>query len=227
MARLPVEPVNFTSREMQLIVDQAVLPLELRVQNSASVNVRHKPLKERYVVPEQLEDASRIAGTVKWFDPVKGFGFIVADEGGPDILLHVNVLRNFGQSSVADGARMDVRVQSTERGVQAVEVLQITPPAGDGTTTLTDIAELDPATMSDAPLEPGRVKWFDKGKGFGFANVFGRPQDVFLHVEVLRRSGLSDLQPGEALAIRVIEGKRGQMASEVLAWEAALPQDKD
>ena len=164
-------------------------------------------------MPELSEDTNRITGTVKWFDPVKGFGFIVADQGGPDILLHVNVLRNFGQS--------------TDRGVQAVEVLAITPPAHDSSSTLADIADLDPATISDAPLEPARVKWFDKGKGFGFANVFGRPEDVFLHVEVLRRSGLSDLQPGEALALRVIDGKRGQMASEVLAWEAALPKDED
>lgn len=168
-----------------------------------------------------------VSGTVKWFDPVKGFGFVVADAGGPDILLHVNVLRNFGQSSVADGARVDICVQTTERGVQATEVLHIEPPLQDTVSTLTDIAELDPETVAKSPLEPGRVKWFDKGKGFGFANVFGRPEDVFLHVEVLRRSGLSDLQPGEALAMRVIEGKRGRMASEVLAWEAALPRDDD
>ncbi|MEP5090150.1 MAG: cold shock domain-containing protein, partial [Paracoccaceae bacterium] len=71
-------------------------------------------------------------------------------------------------------------------------------------------------------LVAARVKWFDKGKGFGFANVFSQPEDVFLHVEVLRRSGLADLQPGEALALRVVEGKRGRMAAEVFAWEAAL-----
>ena len=76
--------------------------------------------------------------------------------------------------------------------------------------------------IADAPLEAARVKWFDKGKGFGFANVFGRGEDVFLHIEVLRRSGLADLQPGEALAMRVIDGKRGRMAAQVLAWEAAL-----
>jgi CspA family cold shock protein len=75
------------------------------------------------------------------------------------------------------------------------------------------------------PLEPARVKWFDKGKGFGFANVFGRRDDIFLHMEVLRCSGLSDLSPGEALALRVIEGKRGHMAAEVFAWEAALEPD--
>jgi CspA family cold shock protein len=69
------------------------------------------------------------------------------------------------------------------------------------------------------------VKWFDKGKGFGFANVFGRDEDVFLHVEVLRQSGLADLQPGEALAMRVIDGKRGRMAVEVQAWEAAVVAD--
>jgi CspA family cold shock protein len=74
---------------------------------------------------------------------------------------------------------------------------------------------------------PARVKWFDKGKGFGFANVFGKPEDVFLHVEVLRRSGLSDLQPGEALALRVISGNRGQMAAEVVAWEIALVSRDD
>ena len=64
------------------------------------------------------------------------------------------------------------------------------------------------------------MKWFDKAKGFGFANVFGKPDDVFVHIEVLRQSGLSDLQPGEALAMRVIQGKRGHMAAEVQAWES-------
>ena len=70
------------------------------------------------------------------------------------------------------------------------------------------------------------MKWFDKGKGFGFANIYGRPEDVFLHIEVLRQSGLADLQPGEALAVRVIEGKRGRMAAEVQAWEYELTQKK-
>ncbi|WP_299965450.1 cold-shock protein [uncultured Roseobacter sp.] len=165
---------------------------------------------------------SPVAGLVKWFDPVKGFGFVVADVGGPDILLHVNVLRNFGQSSVADGARVELEVQRTDRGVQATQVLALVPPVADEPVGLSDIAAMDPAVVAAAPLEPARVKWFDKGKGFGFANVFGRREDIFLHMDVLRRSGLSDLGPGEALALRVIEGKRGHMAAEVFAWEAAL-----
>ncbi|OZA11568.1 MAG: hypothetical protein B7Y02_08590 [Rhodobacterales bacterium 17-64-5] len=70
-------------------------------------------------------------------------------------------------------------------------------------------------------LEPARVKWFDKGKGFGFANVFGAADDVFIHAEVLRVSGLSDLMAGEAVALRIIAGRRGRMAVQVLPWDAA------
>ncbi|WP_419177314.1 cold-shock protein [Ruegeria halocynthiae] len=164
----------------------------------------------------------RVSGHVKWFDPTKGYGFVVSDEGGPDILLHVNVLRNFGQSSVADGAGIEIMTHRTDRGVQAVEVISVDPPVRTDTMMLADFAELDPVEIAAAPLEAARVKWFDKGKGFGFANVFGRGEDVFLHIEVLRQSGLADLQPGEALAMRVIDGKRGRMAAQVLAWEAAL-----
>lgn len=165
-------------------------------------------------------------GQVKWFDPTKGFGFVVADRGGPDILLHANVLRNFGQSSVADGARIELVAQATKRGMQAVEVLSIEPPEGseaDGEALMED-----PINLADAgPMEPARVKWFDKGKGFGFANVFGRPEDVFIHTEVLRRSGFADLQPGEAVCLRVVEGARGRMAVQVCAWDTALHSEAD
>lgn len=171
------------------------------------------------------EDLVTVSGTVKWFDPGKGFGFVVADTGGPDILLHANVLRNFGQSSVADAAGIEVTVQKTQRGIQAVEVLRIDPPAP----VIAGEAIPDVALDVDlsVPLEPARVKWFDKAKGFGFANVFGRGEDVFLHVEVLRRSGLAELQPGEAVSLRVVEGKRGRMATQVTSWEAALPDHEE
>ena len=173
--------------------------------------------------PEQ----TALTGVVKWFDPSKGFGFVVADTGGPDVLLHVNVLRNFGQSSVADGAHVELLVQNTNRGVQATAVTAIHPPTEVQPAALADMAGLDPEELLAVPLEPARVKWFDKAKGFGFANVFGKPEDVFVHVEILRKSGLADLQPGEALALRVIDGKRGRMAVEVQAWEKVSHRAED
>jgi len=178
-------------------------------------------------VAEDLNSMYHVQGLVKWFDPVKGFGFVVADDGGADILLHVNVLRNFGQSSIADGSAIEILTHRTERGVQAIEVVSITPPERGDTPVLTDFIELDIGDLNDIPLEAARVKWFDKGKGFGFANLFGQSEDVFLHVEVLRQSGLADLQPGEALAMRVIDGKRGLMAAEVLAWEMAVSDEEE
>ncbi|MDO5631407.1 MAG: cold shock domain-containing protein [Paracoccus sp. (in: a-proteobacteria)] len=162
-----------------------------------------------------------VDGLIKWFDPAKGYGFVLDSGGGPDILLHANVLRNFGQGSVADNARVRVRVVPTTRGLQATEVLSVAPPEGDGTPPIADLDESVIAQLENLPLRPARVKWFDKSKGFGFANIFGHSDDVFLHVEVLRHSGLSDLAVGEAVALRVIEGPRGLMAAQVSAWDRA------
>lgn len=167
------------------------------------------------------DDMELVGGNVKWFDPNKGFGFILSDHGGPDILLHTNVLRNYGQSSVADGARISVKAQKTDRGKQAVEVLSIEPPETAAGIALADLEGLDEATIAAAALEPARVKWFDKAKGYGFVNVFFKNDDIFVHVEVLRRSGLADLQAGEAVAVRVINGKRGLMAAQLLSWDSA------
>lgn len=168
----------------------------------------------------------QVRGVVKWFDPGKGFGFIVADDGGPDILLHVNALRNFGQGSVSDRAGIVVTVQQTGRGLQAVEVLEIILPVDEGATGGEDpLAVFGPEVLS-LPLEPARVKWFDKGKGFGFANVFGRPEDVFVHMEVLRKSGFSELQAGEGVSLRITQGERGRMAVMIAAWDAVLREER-
>lgn len=159
--------------------------------------------------------ARQVVGHVKWFDRARGFGFLVSDEGGPDILLHQNVLRAYGQTSVSEGAMVVARVQATERGVQAMEVLDLAPPAADTAEAVDAAPEVD----FDTPLMPARVKWFDRSKGFGFANVFGAPEDVFLHVDVLRRAGLGDLIQGEAIAVRVVDGRRGKHAVDIRPWE--------
>ncbi|MBM3605866.1 MAG: cold shock domain-containing protein [Alphaproteobacteria bacterium] len=165
-----------------------------------------------------------VNGLVKWFDPSKGYGFILDDAGGTDILLHANVLRNFGRSSVVDQSRVKVLVQDTERGAQAAEVVSIEPPVTDGQPPIADL-DVDVVEHLDLlPLRPARVKWFDKSKGFGFANIFGHPEDVFIHIEVLRHSGFADLALGEAICLRVIEGPRGLMAAQILAWDSGLPR---
>ena len=161
-------------------------------------------------------------GQVKWFDAVKGYGFLVADDDLGDILLHANVLRNFGRGSVAEGSLVSFSVQQTERGRQAAEIFEIVSPVEFADTEEISTALSELPKVDGLPLEPARIKWFDKAKGFGFANTFGSAEDIFLHLEVMRQYGFSDLSPGEAISVQVIDGPRGRMAGSIYPWDKAV-----
>jgi CspA family cold shock protein len=102
---------------------------------------------------------------------------------------------------VADGSAIVVEVTRTDRGMQAVTVREIRPPdlpPGRASPT-------SPTSIPDArrrPLEPARVKWFDKAKGFGFANVWGSEEDVFPPHRGASEVGLRRSRPGEAVGLR-------------------------
>ena len=153
------------------------------------------------------------SGYVKWFDTIKGFGFVTV-EGDTDVLLSANVLRNYGQSSIAEGSFVELSARVTKRGMQAIEVFSITAPKCNETA-------FETFALPRTPLVPGRVKWFDKSKGFGFANEFGNSQDVFLHIDILRECGLADLQQAEAISMRVTERNDGLLATEIHSWNYA------
>ena len=125
------------------------------------------------------ENIEKQSGHIKWFDRVKGFGFIISDETEEDILIHANVLRKFGQSSIAENTHIEFMAHYTERGVQAVEILSVDPVL-DALSTLEDFEDVDIEDIRSLPLQAARVKWFDGGKGFGFANIFGNDEDIFV-----------------------------------------------
>jgi CspA family cold shock protein len=62
-------------------------------------------------------------GTVKWFNPTKGFGFIQPDEGGKDVFVHISAVEKAGMNSLAEGQRIEFDVLS-ERGREAAGNLQ-------------------------------------------------------------------------------------------------------
>ena len=156
-------------------------------------------------------------GHVKWFDTSKGYGFLVGEDEAGDILLHANVLKNFGRGSVAEGTKIDFEVQETERGRQVSKIIDIEVPKDEKLEV--ESSDFGVPEVDGVEMVPARVKWFDKAKGFGFANSFKSEVDIFLHMEVLRHYGFSDLQSGEAIVIQIVDGPRGKMAGSIHAWD--------
>ena len=164
-------------------------------------------------------------GHVKWFDTSKGYGFLVVEDDLGDILLHANVLKNFGRGSVSEGTIIDFEVQETERGRQVSQIIDIEIPKDEPKDdTKVDFGVPD---VENVEMVPARVKWFDKSKGFGFANSFRSDLDIFLHMEVLRHYGFSDLQSGEAIVIQIVDGPRGKMAGAIHAWDEPKVIEKE
>jgi len=63
-----------------------------------------------------------IAGTVKWFDQVRGFGFVTPEDGGQDVFLHSSVLQRAGKQDVQQGEKVALEVRDGQRGRQAVNM---------------------------------------------------------------------------------------------------------
>jgi cold shock protein len=155
-----------------------------------------------------------IAGVIKWFDASKGFGFIVPDNGMADVLLHVTCLRRDGFQTAHEGARIVVEAVQRPKGLQAFRVLSM-----DESTAVHPAQMPAPRThvtvTPTSGLERAIVKWFNRLRGFGFLTLGEGTPDIFVHMETLRRYGITELRPGQTVLVRFGPGAKGMMASEV------------
>ncbi|WP_120634930.1 cold shock domain-containing protein [Ruegeria sp. EL01] len=156
-----------------------------------------------------------ISGTLKWFSPDRGYGFVVCNTTGREALLHQNAVYDFGQNSIAAGCSVDATTCITPKGLQIVEVLSLnsTPPAK----RTSDIV-VDPKPEISSSFEPARVKWFSLEKRYGFVNVFDDKRDCFLHANILEDAGLGSVVVGEALGVELRERSNGRVVVAVKSW---------
>jgi len=174
--------------------------------------------------PASLEalDLVEIAGRIKWFDVAKGYGFIVPDNGEADVLLHVTVLRKDGFQTAREGARVVCEAAVRSKGLQVFRVLSMDE------STAAHPAQLPPARTHVQVTPTGGfeivvVKWFNRTRGFGFLTRGDGTEDIFVHMETLRRYGISELKPGESFLVRFGDGPKGLMAAEVRPLETGIP----
>ncbi|WP_411036781.1 cold-shock protein [Shinella sp. BYT-45] len=159
-------------------------------------------------------DLIEITGVIKWFDVAKGFGFIVPDNGMQDVLLHVTCLRRDGYQTVLEGTRVVALIQKRERGYQAFRILSMDQSTAVHPSQMPPVKTHVQVTPSSG-LERVLVKWFNRTKGFGFLTRGEGTEDIFIHMETLRRFGLTELRPGQVVLVRFGDGEKGLMAAEI------------
>ena len=159
------------------------------------------------ITGDQAADAPMgVLGTVTWYEPGKGYGFITPDGGGAEIFVHSSAI--VGGGVISDGQRVAFLVVDGEKGPQADHLL----PLG---------AEAAQRTASDGA--DGTVSWYDADKGFGFVTPESGGDDVFVHVRALA-GGLTELFEGDRVTFDVAVSEKGPQARNVQLVRESAPR---
>lgn len=161
----------------------------------------------RVIADRAADTPLGVLGTVAWYEPAKGYGFITPDDGGAEIFVHSSAIVTGGV--VSEGQRVAFLVVDGEKGAQAEHLLPLEAPAAHQ------------ALASDGA--DGTVSWYDGDKGFGFIIPDSGGPDVFVHVRALA-DGLPGLGEGDRVTYDIVASERGPQARAVRLARSSTPR---
>ena len=194
------------------------------VDFSTATAARGEVRMHREAVPE-AEPASgpTVRALVNWYVPTKGYGFLTPLDGSADLFCHAAVVKASGYPALPRGAAVTCEVMRGERGPQVSRIVSV--EAVDENDDDAVNGRPRPVLDGSAPHGPeaagpsvevlGTVKFYDPVRGFGFVVPDEGGSEVFVHMSVLARSGLEDLQPGQRVSVWAEEAPRGLQATEL------------
>ncbi|WP_310497793.1 cold-shock protein [Sandarakinorhabdus sp.] len=173
-------------------------------------------------------------GVVKFFNAQKGFGFVVRDDGGEDVFIHISAVEGAGLTGLADGQPLEFTLTERNGRVSATDIridgepmaVEDRParepresrdfgdrparaPAGAAAGGFRD----RPTPVTNGERVDGTVKFFNGQKGFGFIQREDGGPDAFVHISAVERAGLSNLSEGQRVSFELEEDRRGKQAA--------------
>ena len=169
-----------------------------------------------------------VVATVKWFNPVKGFGFLTPADGSPDIFCHVSSVSRAGFDTLPEGATVTCEIEQGRQGMQVWQIHAVdtsTAAAGPTRSGRPPRGDYGHLHGERGPASGRRVvamvKWFNPAKGFGFLVPDDGSPDVFCHASAVQDAGFDTLLEGATVTCEVAEGGRGPAVSSIVGVDAS------